>query len=479
VTAPSRFPWRLAATLLAAAVLLVGAYGTYTYVSAYQTYRGFAPPSDPHGVSAGRTLNVTFYSRALHSMRHYLVYEPPGYDALVRAGKRLPVFYMLHGSPGIPDLYLKVGDVGVALDVLLHEHRVRPMLIVIPDGSNGSIWTDTEWADTPSGNYESFITDVIDDVDHRFATIPSRLDRALAGYSEGAYASINYTFHHLDTVSIAESWSGYFSQTATGVFRHADPTALTYNSPARDLLRIAPRLRRVPLSVFIYSGEADPTTLVGESFAASLAAAGAHVFATAYPGAHDWALWRARMYQSLRFASRFFGHRRRGRSSLNLVSARQLATQHELYDIHHRRTEIAFCNRFGPTWRPYCPQLLAEVAPPVQLAVTLTRPGRAVLAPGAALHGFLSSSRAARVTLTVTLRRARRHLRRGRRRTIRIASASAVFAAAGVVPISVPLTPAGRRALGAGGAVKLTIAATARSAAGGVYNAVLTVRVAP
>ncbi len=164
MTAPSRFPWRLAATVLAAAVLLVGAYGTYTYVSAYQTYRGFAPPSDPHGVSAGRTLNVTFYSRALHSMRHYLVYEPPGYDALVRSGKRLPVFYMLHGSPGIPDLYLKVGDVGVALDVLLHEHRVRPMLIVIPDGSNGSIWTDTEWADTPSGNYESFITDVIDDV---------------------------------------------------------------------------------------------------------------------------------------------------------------------------------------------------------------------------------------------------------------------------------------------------------------------------
>ena len=45
--------WRLALAL-ALAFLATGIYGAYAYVHNYSVYRGFPPPSDPHGVPAGR-----------------------------------------------------------------------------------------------------------------------------------------------------------------------------------------------------------------------------------------------------------------------------------------------------------------------------------------------------------------------------------------------------------------------------------------
>ena len=37
----------------------------------------------------------------------------------------------------------------------------------------------------PAGNFESYVLDVVSDVDHRFATIPNRRARVIAGFSAG------------------------------------------------------------------------------------------------------------------------------------------------------------------------------------------------------------------------------------------------------------------------------------------------------
>src|SRR5581483_5110591 len=170
----------------------------------------FPPPRDPIGVRRGRLLHASFFSRALGQRRSYLIYLPPGYAAAAARGRHYPVYYFLHGSPGRPSLAFTVARIGVVYDVLLHEHRIRPFLVVVPDGRHGTYRSDTEWANTRArGRYGSFVMDVVHAVDSRWATIPKRRDRMLAGYSEGAYAALNLSLHHLGTFGSLESWSGY------------------------------------------------------------------------------------------------------------------------------------------------------------------------------------------------------------------------------------------------------------------------------
>ena len=53
-------------------------------------------------------------------------------------------------------VYYDIADMDVRLDNLLSLHRVRPMILVFPDGRiGGSTYSDSEWANTPSGDYRA------------------------------------------------------------------------------------------------------------------------------------------------------------------------------------------------------------------------------------------------------------------------------------------------------------------------------------
>lgn len=300
---------RILAAACAAAWVVLGLYGAISYGHAYYKYRGFEPPKDPHGVAPGRFVHVGFYSEALRKRRSYAVYLPPGYAAAAARGARFPVLYLLHGSPGGPALFLNAADVGVDLDRLVAGGRARPFLIVMPNGSDGTFLSDTEWADTPHGRYESFVLDVVRAVDARWPTFANRRFRALGGDSEGAYASMNIALRHLGEFGIAESWSGYFEQKPLGPFAHAAAATVAANSPAVYAPRLAHELRRLPLHAFIYSGRHERVVPRNRRFAAELRAAGAHVQFAVYPGGHTWELWRQQAPHMLEFADRWFGER--------------------------------------------------------------------------------------------------------------------------------------------------------------------------
>jgi hypothetical protein len=51
---------------------------------------------------------------------------------------------------------------------------------------------------------------------------------------------------------VFESWSGYFTQTPTGVFGGATPALLDANSPAAYVRALAPRIRRLGLCAWLY-----------------------------------------------------------------------------------------------------------------------------------------------------------------------------------------------------------------------------------
>jgi enterochelin esterase-like enzyme len=287
--------------------LVAGLWGVESYGSHYYTYRGFDPPRDPQGVAHGRLVSQWMYSPALGQKREYLIYLPPGYDRLSKAGKRFPVLYLLHGSPGFPALFLNAGNLGVALDELVTRHQIQPMLVVMPNGRNGSFLSDTEWANTRQGRWEDYVLDVVRAVDARWPTIPDRAHRAIGGNSEGGYAAMNVALHHLDLFGTVESWSGYFQEQRTGPFEHASAAEIARNSPAEYAWSMAARLRGEPLHAFIYTGRSDDERREVAAFARELAAVGGHVRFALYPGRHEWRLWRDQMGHMLRYADRRFG----------------------------------------------------------------------------------------------------------------------------------------------------------------------------
>lgn len=299
---------RLLVGLTALGWLVVGLYGVSSYGHNYYVYRGYSPPHNPPGVPGGRTVDVSFRSQAMRARRSYVIYLPPGYDRAAAAGRRFPVLYLLHGAPGWPRLFLDVAGVSVQENVLLARREIRPMLIVMVDGRDGTYRSDTEWANTPHGQYEGLVLDAVRAVDRRWATIAQRGARTIAGNSEGAYGAVNITLHHLETFGVVESWSGYFRQDKKGAFKRATPAQLRANSPETYLPDILGRLRALPLRASIFAGRSDREAPVSRRFAPELAAAGARVSYYEPVGTHSWSLWRSQIPSMLRFADRGFAH---------------------------------------------------------------------------------------------------------------------------------------------------------------------------
>jgi enterochelin esterase-like enzyme len=300
---------RVVTLVLSIAVLASGVLGAWAYGHNYYLYRGFNPPHDPAGVRAGTLKTVSFFSPALGSRRSYDVYLPPGYAAAAAHGARFPVLYLLHGSPGRPELFINAAAAGVALDKLLARQAVRPFIIVMPNGTDGTFRSQTEWANTVHGQYASLVLDTVHAVDQRWATKPDRTHRAIAGLSEGGFGAVNIALQHLGTFATVESWSGYFNESAQGPFRHASPQLIQANSPALYVGSMSAQLKRFPLHAFLYGGRGDRGSRVIAPFAAQLSAAGGHVRTALYPGGHSWRLWRTSMPSSLRFAALHMGAR--------------------------------------------------------------------------------------------------------------------------------------------------------------------------
>ncbi|WP_320670282.1 alpha/beta hydrolase [Patulibacter defluvii] len=253
---------------------------------------------------AGRLLRVGFRSAALGKRRSYDVYLPAGYRRDVARGMRFGVLYLLHGNPGNPELYFNAGRVGVDADVALAHHRIRPLLIVVPDGRDGTWRDDTEWADTPHGRYGSLVLDVVHDVDRRFPTIANRAHRVIGGYSMGAYGAIQLTLAHPRIFGAFESWSGYFRQQRQYSFAGADAATLRAASPVDELAAAPVGARpRLPLRAYVYGGDVDPDSAQIPRFVRSLRRAGIATTVRIVPGRHDWAVWRPMVPTMLRWAS--------------------------------------------------------------------------------------------------------------------------------------------------------------------------------
>jgi enterochelin esterase-like enzyme len=308
--ARSRVSLRTLGLLASGVWLAVGLLGVYQYVRQYSLYRGFSAPVTPNGVAAGRITESFFYSPALRARRSFLAYLPAGYAGAASRGRRFPVLYLLHAPPGRPASFFSAGALAVDADVLAHAHRIRPLLIVVPNGKSGSFGNDTEWANARAGRYEDFVLDVVRAVDRRYATLRDRRHRVIGGLSAGGYGAVNIGLHHLHEFGGIQSWSGYFLNSArySPVFAGASAATIAYNSPTKLVPKLAPEIRRLGLRAFLYSGLRDhePGRRQLAGFAALLRRAGARTGSALYPGGHDWGLWRSQARRMLQLANDWF-----------------------------------------------------------------------------------------------------------------------------------------------------------------------------
>jgi enterochelin esterase-like enzyme len=287
---------RLVLAAVAIAWITVGFVGVYSYFDNYYVHRGFATPQRLATAGSGRLMSVRFYSAALHKTDSYLIYLPSGYSR----ARRYPVFYLLHGLPGRSVSFTVIGHIEINMENLISQHRMGPMILVFPDGRiDGNTFSDSEWANTPSGNFDSSVAEVVRNVDDRFSTVANRKQRVIAGLSAGAYGAINIALHHLRTFGSLEVWSGYFIETRTGVFANASPAQLAYNSPLLFVHSLARTLHRYVLRAFLFVGRTDPASSQIVPMARSLRAEGAAVRYAIYPGGHDWELWNQHLDQML------------------------------------------------------------------------------------------------------------------------------------------------------------------------------------
>lgn len=160
-------------------------------------------------IKHGKIDSVVYSSATVGTKRKALVYTPPGFSKKTK----YPVLYLLHGIGGDEKEWLNGGHPEVILDNLYAEGKIKPMIVVMP---NGRAMKD----DRATGNimapdkvqaFATFEKDLLNDlipyIEKNYPVLANREDRAIAGLSMGGGQSLNFGLGNLDKFA----WVGGFS----------------------------------------------------------------------------------------------------------------------------------------------------------------------------------------------------------------------------------------------------------------------------
>ncbi|MBZ5586237.1 MAG: esterase [Acidobacteriia bacterium] len=210
-------------------------------------------PEVPHGA-----VQSVWYPSPILKLkgRRMYVYTPPDYTA---SNARYPVLYLLHGGGGDEDQWINLGRTNVIMDNLIAAGKVKPMIVVMPNGNANQIVAQgygygpiprpgaafgggrgaaapgagrgaagaaapagrgAEGAAAPAGRgrgmmggpYEgsypqSLVKDVIPFIDKNYRTIPKKDSRAIAGLSMGGMHTIQATNNNPGVFGWIAVWS--------------------------------------------------------------------------------------------------------------------------------------------------------------------------------------------------------------------------------------------------------------------------------
>src|SRR5690349_10073364 len=81
-------------------------------------------------IAHGKIDTISYVSKTVGTTRKALVYTTPGFSK----DKKYPVLYLLHGIGGDEKEWLKGGTPQIILDNLFAEGKIKPMIVVLPNG---------------------------------------------------------------------------------------------------------------------------------------------------------------------------------------------------------------------------------------------------------------------------------------------------------------------------------------------------------
>ncbi|GAB2652795.1 hypothetical protein GCM10027036_02460 [Flavihumibacter cheonanensis] len=160
-------------------------------------------------IAKGKIDTISYVSKTVGTTRKALIYTPPGYSSK----QNYPVLYLLHGIGGDEKEWLNGGVPHIILDNLYAEGKIKPMIVVMPNGrampddrAVGNIMAPDKVQ--AFANFEKdLLNDLIPYVEKNFPVFTDRNNRAIAGLSMGGGQSLNFGLGNLDKFA----WVGGFS----------------------------------------------------------------------------------------------------------------------------------------------------------------------------------------------------------------------------------------------------------------------------
>jgi enterochelin esterase-like enzyme len=271
----------------------------------------------PHG-----TLSKVWYDSSTFKMkRRMYVYTPPGYET---SNEKYPIFYVLHGGGGDEDAWTTLGRVPQIFDNLIAAGKVKPMIIVMPNGNanqaaapgdapvtgargtagdrgagaagagaRGAV-TGAPAAGAGAYNEESlsvmadeYVKSIGAFMDKNYRVLPGPQNRAITGLSMGGGQAYFTGMKNMDYYS----WVGQFSTSMFGGLQNA---GLSYDLDTaisgvfKDPATINKKLKLMYMSC----GREDPRISAQKSMTEELRKRKIEVVYTDWAGQHEWKVWR-------------------------------------------------------------------------------------------------------------------------------------------------------------------------------------------
>jgi len=246
---------------------------------------------DNKPVPHGEIRIAHYHSKTLDTMRSMHVYTPPGYET---GKEKYPVFYLLHGAGDDDYGWPSIGRAGFIIDNLLAAKKVKPMIIVMPNGSiprpanmvPGAQRTP-QMAAAMSQFQQKFVDELLNNVvpyvEKNYRVLTSRDNRAIAGLSMGGGQTLATAPSNLDKFSyIGVFSSGVNQQTTEGFLQR---NAAFFENPDKT--------NKMVKLFWIGCGEKDTGSLAGaKNLVAILKEKGIKHEFHETEGGHTWINWR-------------------------------------------------------------------------------------------------------------------------------------------------------------------------------------------
>jgi len=230
----------------------------------------------PHGAMAVRS----YESKTIGETRTMRVWTPAGYE---KSSQKLPVLYLIHGGGDTDTSWPGAGAAGNILDNLLADGKIKPMIVVMPNGT----------VDLPNFTDEvplfakDMVTDIIPFVESNYRVLTDRKNRAMAGLSMGGMETLETCLQNIDlfnyvwVLSSSFKPGSDFNQEAErlGVFANAAKINKTWK-----------------VFAFTQGGPTDIAYQNGKNCMKVFDEAGIKYEYNEVSGGHSWEAWRQNLY---------------------------------------------------------------------------------------------------------------------------------------------------------------------------------------